>query len=310
MQNILQGALLKLRGWKKIMSHLSSRRSGFTLIELLVVIAIIAILAAILFPVFAQAREKARAIACLSNTNQLGLAQMQYIQDNDETYPQGMNWDASYQSYAANPAGWAGQIYPYVKSTGVFHCPDDPTGTIPGAYNNTYYPISYEANTNIMNITHTKTGTPATDASFGSVSKTIMLLEVQGDQTDMTDGGGIPETVSPSTYGYTTNGKPNISRGNINGKPGYCYIATGITRGDGPKAVQGGVSGNLLATTGVHNGTSNYLFADGHAKALHGTAVSVGWSDPRQGECVYTDVRYAANSQCGDNTIAGTFSVY
>ena len=63
------------------------KRNAFTLIELLVVIAIIAILAAILFPVFAQAREKARAISCLSNMKQLGLAFMGYVQDYDETYP-------------------------------------------------------------------------------------------------------------------------------------------------------------------------------------------------------------------------------
>ena len=61
------------------------RRSGFTLIELLVVIAIIAILAAILFPVFAQAREKARAISCISNLKQIGTASMMYTQDYDET---------------------------------------------------------------------------------------------------------------------------------------------------------------------------------------------------------------------------------
>ncbi|MBC7807537.1 MAG: prepilin-type N-terminal cleavage/methylation domain-containing protein, partial [Akkermansiaceae bacterium] len=62
-------------------------KSGFTLIELLVVIAIIAILAAILFPVFAQAREKARQISCLSNQKQIGIAMMMYVQDYDETYP-------------------------------------------------------------------------------------------------------------------------------------------------------------------------------------------------------------------------------
>src|SRR5882757_4911358 len=92
---------------------------GFTLIELLVVIAIIAILAAILFPVFAKVREKARQTTCTSNLKQLGLGFMQYAQDNDEKFP-GSDW------YGMK---WAGHIYPYVKSTGVFHCPDDPAGT-------------------------------------------------------------------------------------------------------------------------------------------------------------------------------------
>ena len=93
-------------------------KAGFTLIELLVVIAIIAILAAILFPVFAQAREKARAISCLSNMKQIGLGVTQYEQDFDETTPGGLN------GYGGG-SGWAGQIYPYVKSTQVFRCPSD-----------------------------------------------------------------------------------------------------------------------------------------------------------------------------------------
>src|SRR5579862_5972441 len=69
------------------------RNSAFTLIELLVVIAIIAILAAILFPVFAQAREKARGISCLSNVKQLGLGVLMYVQDYDETFPIGAQQD-------------------------------------------------------------------------------------------------------------------------------------------------------------------------------------------------------------------------
>src|ERR1700749_5072233 len=96
----------------------SNTKSGFTLIELLVVIAIIAILAAILFPVFAKVREKARAISCLSNTKQLALGCVQYSQDNDEKSADG-------DDPTGLGSGWAGQIYPYVKSTAVFTCPDD-----------------------------------------------------------------------------------------------------------------------------------------------------------------------------------------
>jgi prepilin-type N-terminal cleavage/methylation domain-containing protein/prepilin-type processing-associated H-X9-DG protein len=95
------------------------RKQGFTLIELLVVIAIIAILAAILFPVFAQAREKARAITCLSNSKQMGTAMMMYVQDHDECYP-AMTWFDSYN--AANQwlgnLGWPLAIIPYHKNTG------------------------------------------------------------------------------------------------------------------------------------------------------------------------------------------------
>ena len=94
------------------MLRLHTRRYGFTLIELLVVIAIIAILAAILFPVFAKAREKARQITCASNEKQLGLAFIQYIQDNDEAYPRGTNYSTATSSYASDPAGWAARFTP------------------------------------------------------------------------------------------------------------------------------------------------------------------------------------------------------
>jgi prepilin-type N-terminal cleavage/methylation domain-containing protein/prepilin-type processing-associated H-X9-DG protein len=98
-------------------------RKGFTLIELLVVIAIISILAAILFPVFARARENARRASCLSNVKQLGLAALQYTQDYDEKLP------SSYIGSAIPTAYWFQQIQPYVKNSQVFFCPSDATHT-------------------------------------------------------------------------------------------------------------------------------------------------------------------------------------
>lgn len=94
----------------------ANKRKGFTLIELLVVIAIIAILAAILFPVFAQAREKARAITCVSNLNQIGLGMMQYLQDYDDRFP--TSWA---KGFPGDP-NW--YIQPYLKSLDVLTCPD------------------------------------------------------------------------------------------------------------------------------------------------------------------------------------------
>src|SRR5437868_10438570 len=101
-----------------------SNKRGFTLIELLVVIAIIAILAAILFPVFAQAREKARQTTCLSNEKQMGLALMQYVQDYDEHFPFD-HWNDG----IGNDVNWYGAIRPYTKSGtvqgtgGMWTCP-------------------------------------------------------------------------------------------------------------------------------------------------------------------------------------------
>src|SRR5438067_850485 len=101
------------------------KRTGFTLIELLVVIAISAILAAILFPVFAQAREKARQATCLSNTKQIGLGLSMYVQDYDESFP---NVWFNYSAIGGPAYLWVRVLMPYVKNTGVWACPSQTAG--------------------------------------------------------------------------------------------------------------------------------------------------------------------------------------
>jgi len=109
-------------------------RKGFTLIELLVVIAIIAILAAILFPVFARAREKARQTSCLSNVKQIGTAIMMYVQDYDEMMMYGHDNTSGYW-WSAN-----GFLMPYVKNTQIFLCPSQPNYAVGYGWNYPHMP--------------------------------------------------------------------------------------------------------------------------------------------------------------------------
>ena len=117
------------------------RTNAFTLIELLVVIAIIAILAAILFPVFAKAREKARQASCSSNLKQQVLACLQYSNDYDERFPKN-HWDGS-TSFANHERTWAQMTYPYVKNVQIFRCPSQSgTSVTPGSAGN-YVQVPY-----------------------------------------------------------------------------------------------------------------------------------------------------------------------
>ena len=119
------------------------RRRGFTLIELLVVIAIIAILAAILFPVFARARAKAQQATCLSNVKQLSLSVLMYASDNDQVLPRN-NYlaGAPWNRYVA----WHEMVHPYVKNMQIYMCPVDPVSTGSAQYNGLY--ASYGHNNN------------------------------------------------------------------------------------------------------------------------------------------------------------------
>jgi len=166
-------------------------RKGFTLIELLVVIAIIAILAAILFPVFAQVREKARQISCTSNEKQMGLGILQYVEDYDERFPMAQYYDAG-----GNPIDWPEAIYPYVKNGqgavyasgatehngqgGIFACPSFPVNQ----------PENYGISECISAVGSGATTPTASDAQVDSPSTEVAIVEKGAAST--ADGSGGP----------------------------------------------------------------------------------------------------------------------
>jgi prepilin-type N-terminal cleavage/methylation domain-containing protein/prepilin-type processing-associated H-X9-DG protein len=192
------------------------RSNGFTLIELLVVIAIIAILAAILFPVFARAREKARQTTCLSNEKQLAMGMIMYSQDYDETFPWAPNkyggpgsggayggWVFYPGAYQGNPPqGYfdvtQGSLYPYVKNSQVYICPNDRTGS----------GCSYEINGNMVGVC---------DSMVSDSSVTILLVP-EGRSYDLND-----HTQDTANDGYFAVGTDAPSY-NHNGGVNLAYV--------------------------------------------------------------------------------------
>lgn len=220
-------------------NFVSKNRAAFTLIELLVVIAIIAILAAILFPVFGRARENARRTACLSNMKQIGLGMMQYTQDYDEYFVPSRN-----TSYNGGAAAWHWLIFPYVKSTQVFKCPSNQqtNRVLNTTYSGTNIPTSYYSNAGYENRSYGAGGArPMADtlskkiSAIDSVSTTIMICERDDESS----------SANPNTNTY--NDKMNDSREIFNTTTGHSFLTN-------------------------HLGMSTYIFADGHAKALKPTA--------------------------------------
>ncbi len=244
------------------------RQKGFTLIELLVVIAIIAILAAILFPVFARAREKARAAACLSNCKQIGLALMMYAGDYDERLPCGLVGTGG----GNNPwwgIGWAGQTNPYLKSVGILKCPND-TNNPTVANGVQQYPISYAVNYRTVFY-----ATP----TLKSVADTILVTEAIGALTNVTDPsetGGVRKSATDLSDNLVwSDANNNWSCCAWATTAGTVYYATG-------SPVQGPLCGSheegrpdcnsRKVTDGAHSG-GNYVFADGHAGFVQPTRV-------------------------------------
>ena len=207
------------------------RKSAFTLVELLVVIAIIAILAAILFPVFARARENARRTSCLSNLKQIGLGFLQYTQDYDEAYP--------LSSYPATNVSWTTSTQPYIKSLQIYRCPSDAATrwdnpVAPPAAN--YYTTSY-----IMNAWFAGTQPYAKLSAVQAPSKVAVVVDANTDSTQR-------DHFHPFNWIVETPANPLYS--------GFMH---GITFSDADNA-----------TTEIalkrHLETFNALFADGHAK--------------------------------------------
>jgi len=219
-------------------------RRGFTLIELLVVIAIIAILAAILFPVFAKAREKARQSSCLSNLKQIGLAFMQYAQDYDErlptdwiTLPGGTPWTDRYS--------WRAMISPYMKNTQIFSCPSDSytySGALAGQCQNGegIIPGSYGDNT-----VHWASAAPhppgTTYCALGQIALPAQLI-LAGDST----GGSHQISYQADTLGFVRSDAGAVRH---NDGANYCF-ADGHAKWLKPSAIEDTTALCLWAISG------------------------------------------------------------
>ncbi len=237
-------------------SHITRRdqmvrsQNAFTLIELLVVIAIIAILAAILFPAFARARENARKTSCLSNMKQIGLGLMQYSQDYDNNYPISISGPAS--PYFS----WRQVIQPYIKSTQTMQCPSNP---------------------NKDTVTHAANGPyPQTFASYAASASTVNTLA----EDQRVDGLGIIGNVGPVSESLISSPAQCIAVVESSARnstfdirqPGTFGVETSDPAGTGS-------NGHLFSG---HLSMANFLYADGHVKSqrplrtMNGTNTETG----------------------------------
>ncbi|HEY3332185.1 MAG TPA: DUF1559 domain-containing protein [Capsulimonadaceae bacterium] len=286
------------------------RKSAFTLIELLVVIAIIAILAAILFPVFATAREKARQTSCASNLKQFGLAYAQYQTDYDEMTLGGKSIGSDNRcSWSVGGIGWAGMIYPYVKSKGVYTCPDDQTK--PSSTNNTA--ISYSYNRNAASWQRGGNCFPGSPISeFTAPAVTVMMSEI--------NNLGVVNVTNANEGTSATGTGTMLCTNAVGCQTTSSYYVTGYLGDLDSKT--GGQGGAGLAATGppvpylnfymnngpdgIHSGGSNFLMVDGHVKWLKGTNVSPGYNASNPTDAATGG--NAAGTQVSGSRWAATFS--
>ncbi len=246
----------------KISSH---KNSAFTLIELLVVIAIIAILAAILFPVFARARENARRSSCTSNLKQIGLGILQYTQDYDEKLPFAC-WDNG-----AYP--WHYTVQPYIKSWQVFKCPSyTPTTTVNNA---AAASASYMCNGGGSYQPGVGAGSPASANAGG-----IRPMNRGEIDRPVSGGAALAQLESSSQTILVLEHSDNANNADL-------YQVEDLA---------GGSNTNFQN----HLGMTNFLFADGHVKSLKPMATVTGanmWTVNPTTDAVPTILRDALGEQ-------------
>jgi prepilin-type N-terminal cleavage/methylation domain-containing protein/prepilin-type processing-associated H-X9-DG protein len=239
------------------------QRVGFTLIELLVVIAIIALLAAILFPVFARARENARRASCMSNLKQIGLAMMQYTQDYDETLP-----TAGSPSGTVPPNVWDVCIAPYTgvrvagnASPAIFHCPSDPVekdsyGSSTKSYNIPYLGNYYYSSS--VPYDSSKFSNASAVFGFDSTSTPTLIRGV--------NLAAIPQPAETILVAEMPSGGTYFNPYGL-----YSYV-------QGPTGTNGQDRGNPGQQS--HFDGWNYLFCDGHVKWMRPLQTLGSATDP------------------------------
>ena len=265
-----------------------SRRkpSGFTLIELLVVIAIIAILAAILFPVFAQAREKARQASCLSNEKQIGLAILQYNQDYDEMMPVNLLIPPpTPPATGSQRTTWIAACYPYMKTMQIWRCPNmvdatsggnsiwNTTGSTIGSipWRNTSIWEAYGYNVDFMNqaqgdcsdySTTTSSGPPTPLAKISKPASTVMVVGMA------IQAGSILNKANPGLY------PPNGGYFDIEAPDTYTAPDDCGPSGWGLNSWGGAYGGFEVIRHSMQGG--NVCFCDGHVKFMTPGALAAG----------------------------------